>query len=81
MMTLSADMYDLMTEMLGENQVLSNMKSVTGRNPVLNRAIIFSTGITLPYLGLGPGAHGFADGVRYIVMRSPQKYIDAMNAN
>jgi oxygen-independent coproporphyrinogen-3 oxidase len=34
-----------------------------------------------PYLGLGAGAHGFAGGVRYIVMRSPQRYIEALQAD
>lgn len=29
----------------------------------------------LPYLGLGPGAHGFANGIRYSVELSPQRYI------
>ncbi len=29
----------------------------------------------LPYIGLGPGAHGFANGIRYWTLRSPQKYI------
>ena len=30
------------------------------------------------YLGLGPGAHGFVDGVRYAVERSPLRYIRAL---
>ena len=30
------------------------------------------------YVGLGPGAHGFVDGVRYSVDRSPGRYIDAL---
>ena len=29
------------------------------------------------YVGLGPGAHGFVDGVRYAVERSPGRYIAA----
>jgi oxygen-independent coproporphyrinogen-3 oxidase len=32
----------------------------------------------LPYIGLGPGAHGYADGVRYSVLISPQRYIKAL---
>src|SRR5690606_30273879 len=32
----------------------------------------------LPYAGLGPGAHGYVGGARTIVMRSPQRYIQAM---
>jgi oxygen-independent coproporphyrinogen-3 oxidase len=31
-----------------------------------------------PYLGVGAGAHGYMDGQRTIVIRSPQKYITAM---
>ncbi len=30
------------------------------------------------YLGLGPGAHGFVDGVRYAVERSPLRYARAL---
>ncbi|MDZ4767512.1 MAG: radical SAM family heme chaperone HemW [Chloroflexota bacterium] len=33
---------------------------------------------SLPYLGLGPGGHGFVDGVRYATMLSPQRYIAAL---
>ncbi|NJR12795.1 radical SAM family heme chaperone HemW [bacterium] len=33
----------------------------------------------LPYAGLGPGAHGFIRGARTIVMRSPERYIEAMH--
>ncbi len=35
----------------------------------------------LPYLGLGPGAHGYANDVRYIVMRWPEKYIKTLQAD
>lgn len=30
------------------------------------------------YVGVGPGAHGFVDGVRYAVERSPARYIGAL---
>jgi oxygen-independent coproporphyrinogen-3 oxidase len=29
----------------------------------------------LPYAGLGPGGHGYAGGVRYATVLSPQRYI------
>ncbi|MBZ0299740.1 MAG: hypothetical protein K8J31_08375, partial [Anaerolineae bacterium] len=29
----------------------------------------------LPYIGLGPGAHGYAGGIRYSTILSPQQYI------
>jgi oxygen-independent coproporphyrinogen-3 oxidase len=32
------------------------------------------------YLGFGPGAHGFADGVRYWTVASPHRYIAAVQA-
>lgn len=32
----------------------------------------------LPYAGLGPGAHGYLGGARTIVMRHPERYIEAM---
>ncbi len=30
------------------------------------------------YVGVGPGAHGFVDGVRYAVERSPMRYVAAL---
>ena len=30
------------------------------------------------YVGVGPGAHGFVDGVRYAVERSPSRYIESL---
>lgn len=31
-----------------------------------------------PYVGLGPGAHGYANGVRYATLLSPQRYIKSL---
>ncbi len=77
---LAADMYDLMTDMLAkanfEQYEISNWAK-----PGYESRHNIQYWYNAPYLGLGPGAHGFANGVRYIVMRSPQKYIDAMNAS
>lgn len=76
---LSADMYDAMTEILSkanfEQYEISNWSKL-GYESQHN----IQYWRNLPYLGLGPGAHGFANGTRYIVMRSPQKYIDALNS-
>jgi len=33
-----------------------------------------------PYIGLGPGAHGYANDVRYDTILSPQRYIQAMQS-
>ncbi len=35
---------------------------------------------SLPYIGLGAGAHGFAGGIRYSTMTAPQRYIAALEA-
>ncbi len=76
---LSADMYDLMTDILAkenfEQYEISNWSKL-GYESQHN----IQYWRNLPYLGLGPGAHGFANGTRYIVMRSPQKYIDALDS-
>ncbi|MDX2160649.1 MAG: radical SAM family heme chaperone HemW [bacterium] len=71
---LAADMYDLATDKLGaagfEQYEISNW-SLPGKQCQHNLQYWRS----LPYLGLGPGAHGFADRVRYSVILSPQRYI------
>jgi oxygen-independent coproporphyrinogen-3 oxidase len=71
---LAADMYDLATEMLGaagyEQYEISNW-SQPGYACRHNLQYWYN----LPYVGLGPGAHGFAGGVRYSTVLLPQKYI------
>lgn len=34
----------------------------------------------LPYPAFGPGAHGYAGGIRYVVLRSPQRYIQTLRS-
>jgi oxygen-independent coproporphyrinogen III oxidase len=74
---LAADMYDLATEMLAladfEQYEISNWAK-SGRECRHNLQYWYN----LPYIGLGPGAHGFAGGVRYAVILSPHKYIHAL---
>lgn len=74
---LAADMYDLMTDTLAdagfEQYEISNWAK-----PNFESRHNIQYWHNAPYLGLGPGAHGFANGTRYIVTRSPQKYIQAM---
>ena len=76
---LAADMYDLATDMLGQHGYdqyeISNW-SKPGRQSEHN----LQYWRNLPYLGLGPGAHGFAGGVRYTVVRLPQRYIDKLKS-
>lgn len=74
---LSADMYDLATERLGhagyEQYEISNW-SKPGRTCQHN----LQYWRNLPYVGVGPGAHGYAGGVRYATLLSPQRYIKVM---
>jgi oxygen-independent coproporphyrinogen-3 oxidase len=73
---LAADMYDMATERLAaagyEQYEISNWSK-----PDFNCRHNLQYWYNHPYVGLGPGAHGFAGGVRYAVARSPQKYIQA----
>lgn len=77
---LAADMYDLATAMLGQagyqQYEISNW-SMPGRECHHN----LQYWRNLPYLGLGPGAHGYAGGVRYATMLSPHRYIQVMTAS
>ncbi len=74
---LTADMYDHATERLraaGFDQYEISNWARPNRESQHN----IQYWRNLPYLGLGPGAHGYAGGVRYVVMRSPHRYIERM---
>jgi oxygen-independent coproporphyrinogen-3 oxidase len=74
---LAADMYDMATEKLAqagfEQYEISNW-CLPGFAAQHNLQYWHN----LPYLGFGPGAHGYAGGCRTIVMRLPQRYIAAL---
>jgi len=75
---LAADMYNLATDRLrdaGFAQYEISNWAKPGRECRHNLQYWRS----LPYIGFGPGAHGFADEVRYSVLLSPQRYIAALN--
>ncbi|QPC81183.1 radical SAM family heme chaperone HemW [Phototrophicus methaneseepsis] len=76
---VSADMYDLATDCLGEGGYQQYEISNWSR-PGYESEHNLQYWRNLPYLGLGPGAHGFASGVRYNVLRLPQRYIDRLAA-
>lgn len=76
---LTADMYEVASDMLagaGFAQYEISNWSRPGRQCVHNLQYWYN----LPYLGLGPGAHGFAEHVRYAVIASPQRYIARLTA-
>ncbi|MCB9451756.1 MAG: radical SAM family heme chaperone HemW [Anaerolineaceae bacterium] len=74
---LAADMYDAATDMLGgfgfEQYEISNWAK-----PGFECQHNLQYWRNLPYPGVGPGAHGWAGGVRYSTILAPQKYIIAM---
>lgn len=73
---LSADMYEFATEFLNQAGYIQYEISNWAKphyESLHNKQYWYN----LPYLGLGPGAHGFAGGYRYHVLRSPQRYIQA----
>ncbi len=74
---LAADMYDLATQILGQagyaQYEISNWSK-----PDFECRHNLQYWRNLPYLGLGPGAHGYAGGVRYATLLSPMQYIKAL---
>lgn len=74
---LTADMYDLATEVLdraGYQQYEISNWCKPGHECRHN----LQYWRNLPYVGVGPGAHGFAGGVRYATELSPQRYIRSL---
>lgn len=77
---LAADMYDLATDRLldaGYMQYEISNWAKPGRICRHNLQYWRNS----PYLGLGPGAHGYAAGVRYANLRSPQRYIHLLKSH
>ncbi len=74
---IAADMYDWMTERFAaagyEQYELSNWCK-----PGYEARHNLQYWHIHPYLGLGPGAHGYVEHQRTIVLRHPQKYIERM---
>ena len=74
---LAADMYELASERLGAAGYAQYEISNWARSGYASRHNL-QYWLNLPYLGFGPGAHGFAGGVRYSVVLSPARYIKAL---
>jgi oxygen-independent coproporphyrinogen III oxidase len=74
---LAADMYELATERLNAAGLRQYEISNWGL-PGCESQHNLQYWRNLPYLGLGPGAHGFAGGLRYTVTSFPARYIEAM---
>ena len=71
---LAADMYDLATDVLAD-EGFEQYEISNWAKPGHACRHNLQYWRNLPYLGLGPGAHGYAGGVRYWTILSPQRYI------
>ncbi len=74
---LAADMYELASERLeatGYGQYEISNWARPGQESRHN----IQYWLNAPYLGFGPGAHGFAGGVRYSVVLSPRRYVNLL---
>lgn len=76
---LAADMYELASERL-EGAGYSQYEISNWARPGYESRHNLQYWLNLPYIGLGPGAHGFAGGVRYATLLSPQRYVQALEA-
>lgn len=77
---LAADMYELASTMLPEAG-LSQYEISNWARPGYECRHNLQYWVNEPYIGVGPGAHGFAGGVRYSTVLSPQRYIKFLNSN
>jgi oxygen-independent coproporphyrinogen III oxidase len=71
---LAADMYDLATEMVKPHGYVQYEICNWSKPGYMCRHNL-QYWRNHPYVGLGPGAHGFAAGVRYATILSPRQYI------
>ena len=74
---VTADMYELATDLLLENGY-EQYEISNWSKPKLACKHNLQYWYNLPYLGLGAGAHGYAGGKRYSTIRSPKQYIDRL---
>lgn len=76
---LAADMYELASEKLGAAG-FGQYEISNWAKPGLQSRHNLQYWLNEPYLGFGPGAHGFAGGVRYSNVLSPQRYVQLLSA-
>lgn len=77
---LEADMYDLATDMLGEAGYEQYEISNWTKPGYASRHNL-QYWRNLPYAGVGPGAHGFAGGIRYSTVLQPPRYIQLLKGS
>ncbi|MBZ0293725.1 MAG: radical SAM family heme chaperone HemW [Anaerolineae bacterium] len=74
---LAADMYDLASDLLAAHGY-GQYEISNWAKPGYECRHNIQYWRNLPYIGVGPGAHGFAGGVRYASVLTPKKYIDLL---
>lgn len=75
---LTADMYELATDTLADSG-FEQYEISNWAKPGYACQHNLQYWRNLPYIGLGPGAHGYAAGKRYWTIRSPQRYIKSLD--
>lgn len=74
---LAADMYELASDLL-DNSGYQQYEISNWSKPGYACRHNLQYWRNLPYPGLGPGAHGYAGGLRYSTILAPQRYINLM---
>jgi oxygen-independent coproporphyrinogen-3 oxidase len=74
---LSADMYELATDILAAADYQQYEISNWSKSDFTSQHNL-QYWRNLPYVGVGPGAHGYAGGIRYSTILQPQKYIQVL---
>lgn len=77
---LSAEMYDVASEYLATSG-FAQYEISNWAKPQYESQHNIQYWRNLPYLGLGPGAHGYANGIRYVVEPTPRYYIEKLEAS
>lgn len=75
---LAADMYDLATDVMADKGFVQYEISNWAKPGYESRHNL-QYWRNLPYIGLGPGAHGYAAQLRYSTLLSPQRYIKCLD--
>jgi oxygen-independent coproporphyrinogen-3 oxidase len=80
---IAADMYELATEMLERNEFIQYEISNWARNDENGRLFSCKHNMqywrTMPYIGIGAGAHGFINSHRTVNTPTPIKYVQNLN--